>query len=83
MNYTAKHAPTGPNLLSRLITNDMMGVLGTVYSDKADKMYSELRDQDLSKAFVLFAAGAFLPTHQTLLFSHSHFLPRPHPRSLP
>ena len=84
VNYTATHAPAGPNLLSRPITNDMMGVLGTIYPDKAGKMYNEMRDrEDLSKALVLFAAGAFFQTHQTLLFSHSHFLRRPHPRSLP
>ena len=59
-NYTATHARTGSNLFSRRITDEMMGVPGTVYSDKADKMYSELRDrEDLSKAFVLFAASAF------------------------
>ena len=61
-----------------------MGVLTTVYPDKAGKMYNEMRyREDLSKALVLYAAGAFLLMPQTILFSHSHFLPRPHPRSLP
>lgn len=61
VNYAATHAPTGLNPLSRLITNDMMGVLGTIYPDKAGKVYNETRDrEDLSKALVQFATGAFL-----------------------
>jgi len=38
-----------------------MGVLGTIYPEKAGKRYDEARDrEDLSKALVRFATGAFL-----------------------
>jgi hypothetical protein len=59
VNYAATHAPTGSGLLSRLITKDMMSVLGTVYPEKAGKVYNEARDrEDLSKALVRLATGA-------------------------
>ena len=86
VNYTATHAPTGSSLLSRLITQDMMGVLGTIYPEKAGKQFDEARDrEDLSKALVRFATGARSSLHISplLLNPQISFLPRPHPCPLP
>jgi PAS domain-containing protein len=78
VNYPATHAPTGSGLNSRLITQDMMSVLGTIYPEKAGKQYDELRDrEDLSKALVRFATGAFLSPYLPVVFPSSFFYTDP------
>ena len=78
VNYTATHAPTGSNLLSRLITQDMMGVLGSIYPEKAGKQFDETRDrEDLSKALVRFATGAYLSPYLPIVFQIPILYPDP------
>ena len=67
IHYTVTHAPTVPSLLSRQITKDIMDVLGTIYPDKACGIYNDTLDrEDLSKALVRFANGAFLFASQCI-----------------